>query len=353
MPGETAESVIENGANVVPDSVDVAQFAALLKDENASRISHDDKPEAAPNTEQTARESEPSKDLAAIRAAFDSGDVAKLAELLGADPKSTKIAKSQWVQHRIATRRAKREIEEQRAEFEKERAQVLTEKEQLGKQSETLTKAKAAVESEDYAAAIELLTGKTIDQVIDALAADFQNPSNREIRRLRRETEATKAKFEFEQQALVQQREQTAQQQAAAQYVAWIKSEIAGLEIASPILNEYSDEFVNLVFQEVGRRYRANENISTEQATRAVLRTQLAAYDRGKQIFEDLREALGQSGTVKSKSAQGNQGARLSPRKPTTSSQGGAAPAKPMTEAQEIAFWAKQLKAENSARISR
>jgi len=345
------ESVVENGANTVPEGADVAKFAALLKEENASKQPQpDDDDGETPVAVAKTQPKEPSNDVAAIKAAFDSGDVAKLAELLGADPKSTKVTKSQWAEYRIKTRESRRALDEQRTALEQERASVAAEKDNVVKLADAFNRAKQAVQSEDYESAIELLTGKQINEVIDALAEDFHNPKNREIRRMRREREEEKARLESERQELTKQQQLALQRTETAAYVAQLKSSIAVIPAAVPLLEKYGDEFVNLVFSEVGRRHRTGEDTSTEKATRAVLKNQVDAYDKMADVIEGIREHLGQSGSAKSKSAQGNQGARLSPRKPITSSQGGAAPAKPLTEQESIEHWAKQLRAENASR---
>jgi hypothetical protein len=346
----TTESVVENGSNVIPEGKDVADFAALLREENAARIGEEPEPEKP--HEQTAKPKPTSKaiDTAALQQAFYAGDVAKIAELIGADPKAAKINDSKWAKYRQRKTEATRNIEAQRAELEKEKASIATEKANIGKATESYNRAQEAIKNEDYAAAIEILTGKDLSAVIDALYADHQNPANREIRRMRREVERQREETQKEQERLRQEQLTTRQQAEKAQYIAELKSTIAAHPAAKPFLDEYGPEFVGLVFGEIESNWRRGVEVTEESAIRTVLRNQLAAYDRGKAFFEGLRESLGQTGSGKPKAVQGNQGARLSPRKPTTSSQGGAGPEKPLNEQEEISYWAKQLKAENASR---
>lgn len=359
MAEETTESVVENGGNVVPDGADVASFAALLKKENAERIGETETDDAQPEApkpklaKEPAKTAEPSADIAAIKAAFDAGDVAKLAELVGADPRSTKVTKSQWAEYRVKTKQARHQLDEQRNGLEQERAKFASERESHTKVLDEFNRAREAAASEDYERAIEIVTGKKIGDVIDALAAEVQNPGSRELRRARRELEQEREKTRAEQEQIAQQRQQAEQQAAKMQYLGELKSTIANHAAAKPFLDEYGPEFVGLVFAEIEGNWRKGVEVTQDAAIKTVLRNQLAAYDRGKEFFEGLRESLGQTGADKPKSVQGNQGARLSPRKPTTSSQGGAAPAKPMTEQEDMAHWAKQLKAENAARLAR
>jgi len=276
-----------------------------------------------------------------------------LASLIGEDAAKAKVTKSQWAEFRIANRNARRQLDDQRSEVEKTRAEIEAEKQRFSQEAASVTKARQAAANEDYETAIELLTGKTIDEVIAAMLQDQQNPANREVRKLRRETEQLRNKTEQEQQQARQQAEQSQQAQAVAEYHKQLTSEIAEVEMAKPFLDEYGAEFAQLVFAEQKRHWDGQETISTERATRNVLRAQLAAYDRGAKPFEALRAALGQpaapSGAAKNKSVQGNRGARLSSRKPVSSSQGGAPDVSPTLSRQEKnAIFARQLKALHS-----
>jgi hypothetical protein len=349
----TGASVVENGANTVPDGSEVAKFAALLKEENAAKHPEpDDTEETTPIAAAKKSETkESSADLEAMRRAYYAGDVAKLAELLGADVKAAKITDSKWAKYRQRKTEASRSLDSQRSALEQERTTFAAEKESVSQIKAWQESIEQAIKNEDYERAIELaIKGKKINEVIDALTEDYNNPSNREIRRMRREREDEKSRLDAERQEFTKQQQLTQQRVETAAYVAKLKSSVASIPVAVPFLEKYGDEFVTLVFNEVGRRHRTGEDTSTEKATRAVLKNQVNAYDKMAEVIEGIREHLGQTGTAKPKSVQGNQGARLSPRKPTTSSQGGAAPAKPLTEQEEVNYWAKQLKAENASR---
>jgi hypothetical protein len=346
----TAESTVAAiETPVASESNNVLEFARQLKAEHSGDepVPEGGKPAAkvaAPKTD---------VDIDAVKRAFLDGDVAKLASLIGEDAAKAKVTKSQWAEFRIANRNARRQLDDQRSEVEKTRSEIEAEKARFSQESAAVQKARQAAASEDYETAIELLTGKTIDEVIAAMLQDQQNPANREVRKLRRETEQLRQRTEQEQLQTRQQAEQGQQAQAVAEYQKQLAAEIASVDIAKPFLDEYGNEFAALVFAEQKRHWDGTETISTERATRNVLRAQLAAYDRGAAHFDALREALGKpqptSGASKNKSVQGNRGARLSSRKPSASSQGGASSPPPdMSRQDRNAFFARQLKALHS-----
>jgi hypothetical protein len=348
MENESTAAVVETP--IASESNNVLEFARQLKAEHSGDepVPENGKPAAVKPIAVKA-----DVDIDAIKRAFLDGDVAKLASLIGEDAAKAKVTKSQWAEFRIANRTARRQLDDQRSEVEKTRAEIAAEKERFSQETAVVTKARQAAASEDYETAIELLTGKTIDEVIAAMLQDQQNPANREVRKLRRETESLRNKTEQEQLQARQQVEQRAQVQAVAEYHKQLSAEIAEVEIAKPFLDEYGAEFAQLVFAEQKRHWDGQETISTERATRNVLRAQLTAYDRGAAHFDALRTALGQSatpsGAAKNKSAQGNRGARLSSRKPASSSQGGAPDVSPNLSRQEKnAIFARQLKALHS-----
>ncbi len=344
MSGEETTTVAETSvaAPEVTTADNVMSFAKALAKEHASE------PEPAKETPAKQAKTESvneTVDLVALKKAYQDGDVAAIAKLLGDDPANTKITKSRWAEFRIKTREANRGLEAKRAEIEAEKSKLEAERASVSAHVDLVKRARAAADNEDYETAIELITGKKIGDVIDAMAAIAENPAARETRRLRKEVEETKLRAQQEEQQRQQAAALQAQQAAISEYKRTIETELNAHDLAAPFVKEYGAEFVNLVFAELQKHWDGSGTISTDRAARNVLRAQLAAYDRGQQHFEALRKALGQSGGTQPKTAaQPIRSGRLTPRKPTTTTQSASVTTE-MTRQERNALFARQLKA--------
>jgi hypothetical protein len=358
MPESTESTAVVESSSAGPEpgtaeyaSANVKAFAAQLK---AEHVEGDPPEDATAPDEQAAKPSaKPAStakapDVDALRAAYRDGDVAKLAELLDEDVSKTKITKSRWAEFRIASKRKDRKLAEQQGTIEAERAAIEAERSQLSEAASTLRKVNEAVRGGDLQSAIELVTGQGINEVLDILLQDSQNPANREVRALkRREAEREARDAEAAKQSAAQQ-EMQARQRETAVYLKDLEASIKELPIASSFVDEYGAEFTNLVFQEQSRHWDGVATIPVERAVKNVLKVQLAAYDRGQKHFESLREALGQSSGAPKSAVQGNRRAQLSPRKSVTTAQGGPVQLENMTKQQINAYFARQLKASNA-----
>jgi len=285
-------------------------------------------------------------DMDAIRAAYKAGDVKKLAELMG-EKENAKVTNSDWAKLRIERRDARRYVETARAELDGERSKIAAEREQLLQSSATINKAVGALERGDLISYLELSTGRPIQELVNEIADDLTDPNKREIRHLRNETERQKREREERDRKLESERRQSDDSAAKQRYVATLKQELDALPFAKRFADEYGQSFVELVFTEQQKAFDGERTITAEQAAKRVLKAQRAMYERAKQHFEALTEDFSEAEPGGKKPAkQGHQGARLSPRKPATQSQGGPGPAREMTAQERNAMFARQLRAE-------
>ena len=344
---ETTETTVENATQdtlAAAGADRVKAFASALKQENQTE---DDQ---ATNTETTTPAAKPtaaktSASVDEIKAAFKSVDIKKLAELLG-ETDTGKIAKTEWAQYRIKDRDSKREARAAREQIETERATIAKEREQLMQSSATIARATEALQRDDYVTFLEIATGKPIKDIVDVIADDLTDPNKRELRQLRGQTEKQQREFAEQQRRMAAEQAQKEATAAKTQYVSSLRREISDLEFAKGFLEEYGDPFVDLVFTEQQRSWDGERTVTAEVAAKRVLKQQRAYFDRAKKHFESLGD-VDDSKPGKSTVKKGSQGARLSPRKPISQSQGGSGPSRELSPQERIAYFARVLKAEH------
>jgi hypothetical protein len=341
----------ESAATLAPAD-NVAVFAKLLRKENLGdeAVLETPKTDGQKNAAKpTAAEQSP--DIEAIKTAFMAGDAAKMAELLGENPKDTKVGNTRWAEFRRAARAKENELKSEREHIENERAKVQQLQNQVYANAGTLQKATEYLANEDYGSFLEIATGKPLDQVLEILTHDLVDPSKREIRKLRQETEAERNHRAQLEQQQAQQRAQAEQARAIQDYKTNLKTELVKDDDLADWVSEYGDEFIQAVFYYQSQSWDGQKTISTQKAAEKVIEDQSKKHSRFSLILErrGLKSPSNTSRDVKSKAEQGSQGARLSPRKSTTQSQGGSGgPTRPLSAQERIAYFAKQLKLENA-----
>lgn len=353
MPGE-AVAATPNAAEVAaiapvertPEQAQAAKavFVQQLKAENASG----DDAAVVPVVDVAKPAAKAaSSDVEAIRLAYKDGDVEKLAELLGENPVDAKITKSKWAEHRIATRQAKREIAEQRQAVQGERQQLEAERQRIVQSASVLGKAQQHLANEDYVAFLEIATGKNIDQILETMTTDAIDPSKREARQLRKQLEQDRAERETTKQAEARQLAEQQRSQNIAKYQADLKTTLTADEAYAPWVEEFGEEFVRSVFDVLGEHFDGENTIAPTRAAKILI----GRLEKRYQSFAKLLggETIQQSSSKDSKTAvKGSGSARLAPRKSVTSNQGGTSPAKELSKQEKIAYFARQLKAENA-----
>lgn len=325
----------------------VATFAEQLRAENAGRKPEPSESNDGKVAQPKAGGAEPKTvDREALLKAFRSGDVKKLAEILE-EKEPGKIANSDWAKHRIAQREHRRQVEEFEARARQEREAIAKEREQILSSSSTIGKAMDALNRGDLVSYLEISTGRPIKDLVDELADDLTDPNKREMRALRNEREREKReREEFERKAA--QENQTREQAAAkARYMSTLKEAIAQDETAAPILAEYGDAFAQLVFDEQARNWDGETPMPVAKAAANVIKQQRAYFERAAKVFGSLS---GDAAPGAKPAKQGSPGARLAPRKSSTTGQGGPVKSRQLTPQEERAHYAHLLRIENSSR---
>jgi hypothetical protein len=206
----------------------------------------------------------------------------------------------------------------------------------------------------DYLTFLELCTGKDATELMSMMTGDLIDPSKKEIRKLRQETEREKATRLQAEQAAQKQQADARVQAETAQYVASLKAELTKDEEISPWVEEYGEEFLSKVFEVQKQNWnpQSQRTLSARDAAAKLIENQQKIFARYSSLLErrgielptKLSSPTSKDSKPKAKSGPGN--AQLTPRKSVVSNQGGAGPSRPWTKDERIAHFARQMRAE-------
>lgn len=356
---EAPVSPVVTDGNMSAESVtaNVAHFAKLLQAERST----DDPADELATPEATVTASKPKTsqktlDVEALGKALDDGNLEAIAEALGRDPKSLKVTDKRFIELRHQKRQAREQFDAREQALRQRESEVEQARSQITSGNEVLQRATRHLAEGDIGSFLEVATGKKLDEVLEIITQDLVDPTKRELRNIRAERDDEKRQETERARQYREQQDRQVREAQIAQYKTDIATELVKDAECNAFIEDYGREFVDAVVgYQLNHYQRTGETLSATKAAEGVIDYQLKTHSRFSKHVE-RRRGIAPSETsteAKPKAEQGHRGARLSSRHSNTQAQGGAGTQRklPPIEAhqQNIAMWARQLKAENES----